>query len=598
MLNKRTFVLGFFLLLVFNHAHALKPIPIQAGLLKLSSFRSQRNSKIEFTALRRIFDIQGIPYDVLEHPAQMVEYKTVFTAGSLLDKDTTPEVLNRLYDYVEGGGTLFSAGQIGKRLYPLFGVTHHAPSKHRYRLKFNGSNEALKYINRPEEQTISLGNGNKHFFDQVIWTHGYRGAGGTQQLGTFEDGQGAFFHSQYGRGKTYLLGISYIDSVMRPQIGKDYEAQRSYVNAFEPSADVIMLIVKAVYETYTSPYVILSVIPYARRTALILSHDVDAQTSFVDSIKFANLEARFGVTSTFFETTKTFVDAMDIDYYNIEENRTAIRTLKQRGWDIGSHSVSHAKDFGTLPVGDPGISIAEYQPKIHKTIYGEVLISKQLLDRDISGQNTVSFRAGDLAFPTQLIGILQNSGYLYDSTFSANDVLSAFPFFAFKDRIIGSEESKIIEIPVTLDDSLSFLTPKTINKVVKIWKEVVTANMENGGITVLLIHPSDTRNQDYKLKAQEELMQFVQRRNGWMGNIREFGDFFRHRQQVKIKVFQKSNKGIIIQINPKNTHPMVGFILGNTSLDISQISIQKNDRNPIQYKILKTGDVFKISSNP
>lgn len=598
MLNKRTFVLGFTLLLLFNHAHALMPIPIQAGLLKLPSFRSQRNSKIEFTALRRIFDIQGIPYDVLEHPSQIVEYKTIFTAGSLLDKDTTPEVLNRLYDYVEGGGTLVSAGQIGKRLYPLFGVTHHTPSKHRYRLKFNGSNEALKYINRPEEQTISLGNGKKHFFDQVIWTHGYRGARGTQQLGTFDDGQGAFFHSQYGRGRTYLLGISYIDSVMRPQIGKDYEAQRSYVNAFEPSADVIMLIVKAVYETYTSPYVILSVIPYARRTALILSHDVDAQTSFVDSIKFANLEARFGVTSTFFETTKTFVDAMDIDYYNIDENRTAIRTLKQRGWDIGSHSVSHAKDFGTLPVGDPGISIADYQPNNLKTIYGEVLISKELLDRDIPGQNTVSFRAGDLAFPPQLIRILENSGYLYDSTFSANDVLSAFPFFAFKDRTIGSEESNIIEIPVTLDDSLSFLTPQSIHHAVKTWKEVITAITENGGITVLLIHPSETRTQDYKLKAQEEVMRFVQDRNGWMGNITEFGQFYRHRRQVHIKLFETDDKGISIRIEAEKHHPMVGFILGNTAKNISQINFQKTEPVPFQYKIVQKGDVFHISASP
>lgn len=597
-MSKRILVLGFTLLSFFNHAHALKPIPIQAGLLKLSSFRSQRNSQIEFIALRRIFDIQGIPYDVLEHPSQIVEYKTVFTAGSLLDKDTTPEVLNRLYDYVEGGGILVSAGQIGKRLYPLFGVTHHAPSKLRYRLKFSGSNEALKYINRPEEQTISLGNGKKRFFDQVIWTHGYRGRGRTQQLGTFDDGQGAFFHSQYGRGKTYLIGISYIDSVMRPQIGKDYEAQRSYVNGFEPSADVIMLILRAVYETYTSPYVILSVIPYARSTALILSHDVDAQTSFADSIKFADLEARFGVTSTFFETTKTFVDAMDIDYYNIDKNKTAIRTLKQRGWDIGSHSVSHAKDFGTLPVGDPGISIADYQPNNLKTIYGEVLISKQLLDRDIPGQNTVSFRAGDLAFPSRLIGILEKTGYLYDSTFSANDVLSAFPFFAFKNRTIGSEESNIIEIPVTLDDALSFLTPQSIHQAVKTWKEVITANSENGGITVLLIHPSDTRTQDFKLKAQEKVMRFVQDRNGWMGNITEYGQFYRHRRQVNIKLFETKEKGISIRIEAEKHHPMVGFILGNTSPDISHISIQKTEPMPFQYKITQKGNIFNISTAP
>ncbi len=221
---------------------------------------------------------------------------------------------------------------------------------------------------------------------------------------------------------------------------------------------------------------------------------------------------------------------------------------------------------------------------------------KILLDRDIPGQNTISFRAGDLAYPPQLIGILEKSGYLYDSTFSANDVLSAFPFVAFKDRRIGSEESNVIEIPVTLDDALSFLTPQTFTQAVKTWKDVTTANMENGGITVLLIHPSDTRKQDYKLKAQEELMQFVRSHNGWIGNLTEYGEFFRYRQEVKIKVFQNNNKELRIQINPKKIHPMVGFVLGNTSSGISQIRIQNDDRDPMQYQIEKSGNIFKFST--
>jgi len=591
-------MLGYILFFFSTNAWALKLIQIKAGLLKLSSFQSKRNSEIEFTALRRIFDIQGIPYKVLVNPSKVFDYQTVFTAGSLIDRDTTPESINLLYDYVERGGTLVSAGHIGKRLYPLFGVKYYFPSQTRYRLKFTSNNKALKYINRPEELTISLGNGQKHFFDKVIWTHGYQGSRETEQLGNFDDGKGAFLFNRYGRGRTYLLGVTYIDSVMRPQIGKDYEAQRKFINSFEPSADVIMLILRAVYETYTRPFLILSAIPFARPTALVLTHDVDAQTSFIDSLKYAKLEEQYGVTSTFFETTKTFVDAMDIDYYNIQENIDAIRTLKKKGWDIGAHSVSHAKNFGKLPVGDPGITIADYHPSKLKTIYGEVLVCKKLLDRDISGQNTISFRAGNLAFPSQLIEILEKSGFLYDSTFSANDVLSAFPFFAFKNRKIGSEESNVIEIPVTLDDALSFLTPQTINKAVKIWKEVTTANMENGGITVLLIHPSETRNQDFKLKAQEELMQFVQEHNGWIGNLTEFGEFFRYRKQAKIKILRKNNKEIIIQINPKKTHPMIGFILGNTSLKISQISIQKNDRDHNRYQIFKTGNVFKIRSKP
>ena len=86
--------------------------------------------------------------------------------------------------------------------------------------------------------------------------------------------------------------------------------------------------------------------------------------------------------------------------------------------------------------------------------------------------------------------------------------------------------------------------------------------------------------------------------NGWIGNLTEFGEFIRYRKQVKIKILRKNNKDIVIQINPKKTHPMIGFILGNTSLKISQISIQKNDRDHNRYKIFKTGNVFKIRSKP
>ena len=99
----------------------------------------------------------------------------------------------------------------------------------------------------------------------------------------------------------HLFGLSYTESVLIPQIGEDYEAQRRYVNAFEPSADVIMLILKAIYESAVTPFVYLSISPYGKSTSLILSHDVDAQTAFIDSLKYAALEERYGVKSTFFE---------------------------------------------------------------------------------------------------------------------------------------------------------------------------------------------------------------------------------------------------------------------------------------------------------
>jgi len=571
-----------------------KQLPIYAGLFKIESKKNPLGAENELLGLKRTFDIQGVPYKIILNPDELSNYATVFTAGALMGSDVDPRLLNLLYSYVEEGGVLVSAGQIGKRFYPLFGVSAYFPSRKRYRMHFTGSDSALKYIDRPEESTISLGNGEQHFYDEVIWSHGYQIEGKSKSLAVFEDKTTAFSRLQYGRGKSYLLGVTYTDTILIPQLGQDYEAQRQFVNSIEPSADVIMLILKSIYQSHTKPYIYISSIPYAKPTALILSHDVDAQTSFVDSLKYVDLEEKYGVTSTFFETTKTFIDSMDIDYYNLEKNKTAIRQVKNRGWDIGSHTVSHSRLFAELLKGSPQESIISYRPKINKTIFGEVIISKALLDRDIPNQNTISFRAGDLAFPFGLIGVLETAGYLYDSTFSANDVLTAFPYFAFKDRRIGSEVSNIIEIPVTLDDALEFLTEETLDQAVKTWIDIVEANMGNGAITVLLVHPSDTRDSNYKLIAQEKIMKHVLKLNGWLGNLTEFGEFIRLRSQIKLSILQDRNGDLIIKSNTKKNHPMVGFMIGNLPTKHTSIEVHNSTGTDLHYRTIGESGELKM----
>jgi peptidoglycan/xylan/chitin deacetylase (PgdA/CDA1 family) len=384
-------------------------------------------------------------------------------------------------------------------------------------------------------------------------------------LAEFDDGSIGFVRNRYGRGNTYLLGLSYAESVLLPQVGDDFEAQRKYVNSIEPSADVIMLILKCIYESNYVPYVYLSTAPYAKPTALILSHDVDAQTSFVDSLKFAKLEKRYGVTSTFFINTKYFTDWMDIDYYNIEENRDAILELHRMGWEIGSHTVSHYKKFSGVAEGDPAVTFETYDPQNRITVQGEVRVSKELLDRDVPGLDTVSFRAGDLEFPHILIRVLEEAGYLYDSTYSANDVLTAFPYMAIAERHLGSPESRIIEIPVTLDDSMGYLTPKTVDMAAQSWLEVAAAHRDNEAITVLLVHPSDTRTETYKLEAQKRLMEGVGVMDGWMGDVRTYGRFWQSRDKTEFNVFRESNGTLIIHVNgrEKNLYPAIGFVVGN-----------------------------------
>jgi hypothetical protein len=104
-------------------------------------------------------------------------------------------------------------------------------------------------------------------------------------------------------------------------------------------------------------------IPWALPTALLLTHDVDAQTSFIDSLKFAALEKKYGAKSTFFISTKYFADASDIGYFNVPENAEAVRELKRQGWDIGSHTVAHSPRLASAPEGDPAVTRETYDPR-------------------------------------------------------------------------------------------------------------------------------------------------------------------------------------------------------------------------------------------
>ena len=594
--RKRSVLLVLCMLLLFWSpvmGDSRRAVQVHVGLLDVQAVGGKGAGSVEFKALRRIFDIQGIPYGVLTETTQLRRYRVVYAGGILTNVTVSAEMANALYDYVELGGVLVAAGEVGNRVHTLLGVQGHEPSRRRYRLHFSGRDDSFQYLDHPNEKTISLGNGEGHFYDDVIWSHGFKLAEGSVPLARFDDGSIGFVKNRYGRGHTYLLGLSYAESVLLPQMGNDFEAQRQYVNSVEPSADAIMLILKAIYESTYRPAVYLSTAPYAKPTALILSHDVDAQTSFVDSLKFADLEQRYGVTSTFFMNTKYFTDWMDIDYYNIEENRDAIRELHRRGWEIGSHTVSHYKKFSRVVEGNPGVTFKTYDPLKEVTVQGEVRVSKELLERDVPGLHTWSFRAGDLEFPHMLIRVLEESGYQYDSTYSANDVLTGFPYMALRERHLGSPESKVVELPVTLDDSLGYLTPDTTARVAQSWLEVAEAHRDNEAITVLLVHPSDTRTETHKLDAQERLMEGVRAMDGWMGDVRTYGRFWQDRDETDFRVYREGDGMLIIQVDGEQNglNPAIGFVVAN--LKSGRVMVLDRENAVMPYRVTeRNGKLF------
>jgi peptidoglycan/xylan/chitin deacetylase (PgdA/CDA1 family) len=555
--------------LILGQFAAPPPAACQAkvALLDLVAACGQPSDGVELRALARMFSTLGIRAEVLSAagaPQALDAYRVVFAAGALRNAEAASGLANALYDYVEAGGVLVYAGEAGSVLYPLFGVTGRSASRSRLRLTFSGQDTALSLLAHPRLREISLGNGQPPFFKEVIWSHGAALDAGACALGRFEDGSVGFSVNVYGRGRAYLLGLSYTESVLLPQTGGSYNAERQYVNGIEPSADALLLLLKAVWANAVSPAVCLATAPYARPTALLLTHDVDAQTSFVDSLKFAGLEKKYGVKSTFFINTKTFSDEMDIDYFNVPENREAVRQLGRLGWDVGSHTVAHSRKLASAPEGQPGVTRRSYDPRRGLTVWGEVKVSKELLDAELPGRATVAYRSGELAFPPSLIRILQAAGYLYDSTYSANAVLTAFPFLALEEQHVRARESAVVEIPVTLDDSQGFLTPATLPGAVQKWTEVLRANARYGGITVLLIHPSDTRTQDFKLRAQESLMQEAVRLGAWMGDLSTFGRFWARRAALEFAAGLAADGTLEIRVAVREAdlEPALGFEVG------------------------------------
>lgn len=502
------------------------------------------DARQEQLALRDCLDLLGIPYLETKNVELAVRRPLLLTGGILLNAALGPAQREALYAYVERGGVLFSTQVQGTVFFPLFGLARAATQRTNFHVFFNDYHDpAMRYFNRREEFAISLGD--PKLFSTTVWSTEYTPAARTRVLGRYDNGTAALTLSAYGRGLAYASGLGFKETTLVPQIARTFEAARQFSNFFEPSGDVFRLLLRGLYEERVHPFLLVHTVPEGKQMALVLSHDVDAQESFCNSPVFAQMEASLGVRSTFFVTTKYFQDATDIGYYT--PNRVnCIRKVKEMGFEVGSHSVSHSKAFENFPPGSPDVTQQNYQTN-HPTIFGEVKVSKQLLDRDLQ-QQTMVFRAGELAFPNDLLWVLEDSGYLYDSSVSAENVLTNFPFIGFRRRALGSEHSRIWQVPVTLDDSQGFLTAKTKEQMLRTWIDVVHANAENGAMTCLLVHPTDVT---YKLETERRLIEAIRGDDSWIGDVGDMSRFWQSRARLRPVLRVGSDGKLVIVLNLK-----------------------------------------------
>lgn len=444
----------------------------------------------------------GIPFFVTRDLGQALRHTLVIVYPAADGRTFNGEQVRQLNLHVSNGGSVLSFNVLAGALKSLFGFRDLVPSRRRHQLIFNASSDPIEqYLNRPEEREVQLGNSK---YDEIFWTNGYSSDGTSEVLAHFDDGTAAVLRKKLGTGTSYLFGLSLQDAVLRNQTNHDYDAERHYVNAFEPGSDVWMLMLRAWYESTQPDAVRLGTIPSAKKSVLLLSHDVDWENSFDPALDFASMEEKHHVKSTFFIQTKYVSDANSVSFF-FGKNLADLKEIQSQGFSIGSHSVIHSRGFNKFELGTGSETFATYQPRgtgfdsaTGASVFGEIRVSKQLLDGELPGQQTVFFRAGHLRVPPTMPEALQRCGYLFDSSFTAPDVLTNFPY-SLPLGLNFEEDSGILEFPLTFEDEEA---PRLDLRVANML-EVIRANAENEAINVILIHTNEAH---YKLKAEEDLL--------------------------------------------------------------------------------------------
>ncbi|PYU22100.1 MAG: hypothetical protein DMG32_19035 [Acidobacteria bacterium] len=532
----------------------------------------------------------GIPFFVTRDLDRALQHRLVIIYPTVDGRTFTESQVRELCQYVETGGSLFAVNVFAGALRELFGFTGFEPSRKRYRVDFEpGSDAILKYLNRPEEQEVRLGDPK---YGNIFWTNGYKPDTAAKVLARFADGSAALIRKTFGSGSTYLCGISFQDVVLRSQVNRDFDAERHYVNVFEPGADVWMLLLRAWYESIEPDAVRLATIPNGQSSVLLLSHDVDWEDSFGPALDFARMENDHHALSTFFIQTK-YVSDYNSHAFFFGTDLQDLQKLFAQGFSIGSHSIIHSRGFNRFKLGSGAETFASYRPHATgfetasgATVFGEVRVSEELLNGELPGQHTVFFRAGHLRVPPSLPEALQRCGYEFDSSFTAADVLTNFPY-ALPLNLGFTEDSALYEFPVTFEDQELPPLPQRVDKAL----DVIQANAENGGINVILIHSTETQT---KLPAEEMILDRLPP-NVSATDMLSFARFWRARDRLRWTVHAPPNSDDII-LNFQADEPASGLTVEFQRLiaHVEGGAMPLEDHHRIVLPAMKSGENLSV----
>ena len=480
----------------------------------------------------------GIPFLITRDFRAALEHRVVLVYPTLSGRVLPRAALAALAKHPRSGGTLIATNVLGGGLNELFGFRDVVPSRTRAEVRLNPGLPLTARFDDPREQRLPLGNG-PH--GGSLGTYGYT-APAELPLATYDDGTAAITRRELDSGGTaYALGVDLGALLLIGQNNRDESIARSYVNAYEPTLDVYLRLLEAMYVQGEPDAVTLSTVPQGREISVLVTHDVDYRYSLQHAVEYARAERAMGISATYFIQTKYLRDWNDNAFFD-QAAIGYLTNLVSLGMQIASHTVSHSRAFNRLPIGSGGETYPTYQPRVTgetavsgASVLGELRVSKFLLEHFI-GVPVDAFRPGYLRNPTSLPEALEASGYRFSSSVTANNSLTHLPFQLEYSRG-PTAETRIFEFPVTLEDE----TPPALASRLPAALELADHLRKYGGLMVLLIHPNVV---EPKLGFERRFCTAVQNR-AWFGTVDEFGQFWAARNVADVDVVRNGGQRIV-----------------------------------------------------
>jgi len=486
---------------------------------------------------RHIAAGMGLPLFVTHDPTVALRQPMIILSGALSGDEMTPALEARMHTYVEAGGTLIINDPESTGAQNLAGIKTTVASQKRYLLKFDiaSGDPGFAHLRAWQSQTIVVGNPKENSADVTQSLTPAPGSG-ARIVARFDDGTGAISVHTIGRGRVYAWGAALFDLVVVPQNNHDPDSERWYDNHFEPSADAPQFVIRDWYLAYVRGAVALDPVPDGKTGALIITHDIDYSLSIINMVAYARAEHAHGFDATFFVETKNVNDQADSAFFDATGKKNTV-TVASLGGEIASHTVAHARDFRTFPYGTGLETPENYHPKViaggkdvvqgktlGASLLGEMRVSKAMLEAAVPGLHVDAFRTGYLYIHPRLIEGLMQTGYRFDSSFTANDLLTDFPCLELKDGSY-TQESTITEFPILITDSHTPMLP-----LVPEFESVLDDEAVLHGVSLVLIHPDVVVD---KLPTEIALYEHVKNRF-WVGGLDAFGKFWLERQRVSL----------------------------------------------------------------